>query len=64
MPLSQTFNTGELSLDVFSAPRRTKDYVIIVLLSLIGICGTISCILSDNSPATNYTVQSMSISEY
>jgi len=64
MSVSQTFNSSDLSLDVLTSPKRAKDYVIIVLLSLIGICGTISCILSDNTQATNYTVQSMSIGEY
>jgi len=44
--------------------KKSKDYILIVVLTLIGVLGTISCLLSDNSVTQNYTVQTMIIGNY
>jgi len=64
MSESQSVTVQGLTLLSRIGLKKSKDYILIVLLTLIGVFGTISCLLSDNSTAQNYTVQTMIIGNY
>lgn len=64
MQSSQTTDVFGTLLAVVSTPQKFKDYIIIVLLSMIGILGTISCLTGEKTTAKSYSIQEMSIAEY
>jgi hypothetical protein len=64
MQLSQTTDVIKSLIEPFNYQHKLKDYVIIVLLSIIGIIGTISCLTGDQNASKTYTIQDVTFARY
>ncbi len=64
MQSSQVTNVLHTYISTLFLSHKVKDYLIIVLLSLIGVFGTISCLTGEKEATQTFSIQEMSVVEY